>query len=523
MAFNFFARLVSFFHSERNDDNKRRLLNKLAKEIQGSRGAAFYKPRSMEAQPAMGTFFYDLYKNLAHAQVFLQNAAKSAQLKQITVEAFLDMKFLDARQRFNAEYLKEQAKTMPITEISRLLKEDLAIFSGAFDSDFISKADACYNRILSLVRLAGFDYYFFLRKFDPNLPERNFTAAPRFKPVPGAAIREELKDFLDLAYPVALDADWTTALRILKAYKNNVDVVKESEWGQTLNQLRELRRSSILELVVRHISQDPYYKLTIPADTEHIAEAYLAECRREAEEAYSVFLHSQRRDRINALAGKLFGDPGVRRLQSYTEGENEAFTRIGLDGFAYTQSLNYLKAFLIDFFRQDMQDVCELLLIRGHWGSFEQSQKMSETFHTLLDNTDRLLALEESLGEDGETGARLRSFLLKSARNQSPSQQLSSVLQRINDDVWDLLSSTAGALFLLGRQFKDILWDAKKEGMYISNFRELQKETEPPLTQRLIICYKRIYAYLKLQQLIIGSDDTSIDILAASIPARLDL
>jgi hypothetical protein len=515
MALNFFVRLVSFFHPEKNDYNKRRLLNKLAKEIQGSRGAAFYKPRSMEAQPAMGTFFYDLYKSLAHAQVFLQNAAKSAQLKQITVEAFLDMKFLDARQRFNAEYLKERAKAMPVTEISRLLKEDLAIFSGAFDADFISKADACYNRILSLVRLAGFDYYFFLRKFDPNLPERNFTAAPRFKPVPGAAVLEELKDFLDLAYPVALDADWTTALQVLKTYKNNVDVVKESEWGQTLNQLRELRRSSILELVIRHISQDPHYKFTIPADTEHIAETYLAECRREVEEAYSGFLHSQKRDRINALARKLFGDPGVKRLQSYTEEENEAFTRIGLKGFTYTQSLNYLKAFLIDFFQQDIQGICELLLIRGHWGSFEQSQKMSETFHTLLDNTDRLLALEESLGEDGETGARLRSLLIKSARNQSPSRQLSSMLQKINNDAWNLLGSTAEALFLLGRQFKEILLDAKKEGMYISNFRELQKETKPPLTQHIIICYKRIYAYLHLQLLITGADDISIDTLTA--------
>jgi hypothetical protein len=162
-----------------------------------------------------------------------------------------------------------------------------------------------------------------------------------------------------------------------------------------------------------------------------------------------------------------------------------------------------------------MQGLCELLLIRGHWGSFDQSREMSETFHTLLDNTNRLLALEQSLGENGEEGSRLRSLIAKSARNQGPPRQLITILQRINEDVLDLLNSTAEALFLLGRQFKDILLDAKKEGMYISNFRELQRETEPPLTQHIIICYKRIYAYLQLQQLITGASDISTDPLTA--------
>jgi hypothetical protein len=89
------------------------------------------------------------------------------------------------------------------------------------------------------------------------------------------------------------------------------------------------------------------------------------------------------------------------------------------------------------------------------------------------------------------------------------------MIQRINDEAGELLGSTARALILLGRQFKEILLDAKKEGMYISNFRELQKETEPPLTQHIIISYRRIYAYLQLQQLITGADDTSTNPLTA--------
>ncbi|MDR3173973.1 MAG: DUF5312 domain-containing protein, partial [Treponema sp.] len=453
----FFARLFSFFHPGKDDDNRRRLLKRLAKDIHGSRNAAFYRPGSSEVQPAMAKFFYDLYKSLSHAQVFLQNAAKSPQLKQITVETFLDMKYLDARQRLNADYLKEQAKTTSIIEVSHLLREDLTILSSAFDADFTSKVDMCYNQILSLIHLAGFDYFFFLRKFDSNILERNFNTVPRFKPAQGLVILEDIKDFLDVLYLVPVEADWTLVLQILKTYKNNTDVVKEDEWALILNRLRELRRSSILELMIRHISQDPRYKFNIPVGSEHIAAAYLEERRQEVEDAFSGFLYSQKQGQINTLARELFGDPDIRRLQHYTEKENETFSLVGLKGFIYTQGLNYLKVFLVDFFQQDMQALCELLLIRGHWGSFEQSREMSETFHMLLDNTNQLLTLEQSLGENGEEGARLRSILLKSARNQSLLRQLNSMIQRINDEAGELLGSTARALILLGRQFKEIL------------------------------------------------------------------
>jgi hypothetical protein len=506
MILKFFAGLFSFFYLRDTRDSKYYRLKKIAKDIQGNRNASFYKPKFMEIQPGMGKFFYDLYKSLSYAQFFLQNAAESAQLKEITVEAFLDMKFLDARQRLSAEYLEEQVKTMPIFEVSRLLKEDLAIFSSAFDADFIMKVDACYNQILSLVHLARFDYFFFLRKFNPKILERNFTAVPSFKPVQGMTLLENIKEFLDVSYPIALEADWTMVLWVLKSYRNNVDVIENDEWDITLNKLRELRRSSILELIVRHVSQDPYHEFNIRADPKHIAAAYLEKRRWEVNEALSGFLYAQKQDQINALARELFGDPDIRWLDYYTEKENEVFAQIGLKGFAYTQSLNYLKVFLVNFFQQDMRNLCELLIIRGHWSSFEQSREMSEIFHTLLDNTNRLLVLERSLGEDGEEGFRIRSFLLKSARNQNLLRQLNSMLQKIDNEVWNLLSSTGEALIRLGLQFKEILADIKKEGTYITNFRELQKESDPPLIQHIMISYKRIYAYLQLQQLITGKE-----------------
>ncbi|MDR3148251.1 MAG: DUF5312 domain-containing protein [Treponema sp.] len=507
MALGILTKLFSFFHPDKTERGNRRLLKQLGKDLAGNRLARFYKPKLLEAQPAMAKFFWDFYKILAHAQTFLQNAAKSAQLRQITVEAFLDMRYLDARQRLNADYVEEKATIMPITEVSHLLKEDLAILADAFDGDFVSRVDACYNKILHIIHLVAFDYFFFLHKFDSGIPERNFNVVPHFKPVRGAMILEDIKDFLEISYPIDPDTDWTMPLQVLKVYKNGMDVLMPDEWAKLLGALRDLRRSAILELMVRHISQDPYWEFKTRISQEHIAAAYLEERRREVDEAFTGFLYSQKQNQVAALAGELFGDPDIKRLLYYTEKDSEAFVAKGLDGFTYAQCLNYLKAFMVDFFREDIQNLCELLLVQGLWASIEQSKAVSDLFHILVNNTDRLLALEQSLSENGENGAGLRIALAKSNRNRSQLRHMGYIIQQVNAEAWDLLSSTAEALVLLGKVFKEILRNAGREGALIVNFRELQiKENDPPLVQRMVLAYKRIYNYLRIQQILTNTE-----------------
>jgi hypothetical protein len=100
-------------------------------------------------------------------------------------------------------------------------------------------------------------------------------------------------------------------------------------------------------------------------------------------------------------------------------------------------------------------------------------------------------------------GSDLRIALVKSGRNHSQLRRVGYLLQKLNAEAWDLLSSTAEALLLLGKQFKEILQSPGREKSVIVNYRELQfKEKERPLTQRLILSYKRIYSYLRIQQLL---------------------
>jgi hypothetical protein len=482
---------------------KRKQLKQLTKDLAGNRHVKFYHPRHREVDPSLGKFFYEIYQTLSHAQVFLQNASRSAQLKQLTVESFLDIKYLDARQRLNADYVTERAKTIPITEVSKLLQEDLTFLSTAFDDNFITEVDRCYNQILALIGLANFDYFFFLKKFDPYLIERNFNYQPKFGPAPGQLISDQLKDFLNASYAVDPDEDWETPIRILKLYKDGMDAVVLEQWNHILSQIREIKRSGILELIIRHIDDNPAWELDTKDDYVHIAREYLEGRRIEVQDALNGFVNAQKIAQINYLASTIFGDPGIKRARYYTEQESEAYVKKEFEGFIYAAGINYLRVFLVDMFKQDIQGLCELLLIRGQWSSIELSKEMSDYYHQILDLNDQILAFDESLSEEREYGSRLRAAIAKVDRDKSQARGISHNLRLVNDQALELINAAAKALIVIGKNLKSIYEDYQKDfHEFIYNWRELESLSEAPLLQQISYTYRQIYNFIQLLQLL---------------------
>lgn len=429
----FLGKILSFLCGSPDDGRgKKKIFRRLAKDISASRHSHFYRPKAALIDPSLGAFFYEMYKTLVYVPIALQNAPRSDILKEITVESFLDIKYLDARQRLNADYVARQAQVLPIPEVSEALQEDLELLSSAFEGTLIVDADECYNQILALFQLASFDFFALLKKFDPGLVERNFDSPPRFHPVRGEALSEQLKDFLELSAAIDPNGDWTMALRVLKVSKNNIDVVIPVQWKNLLSRLKEIRKSGILELMIRHIDHDPGWQSMPKEIDEHIARNYLDNRHIEVRNAINGCVSAQRNAHIWELAALIFHDPKVKSTRYYTEQHSEVYTAKNFEGFTYIEGLNYLKVFLFDIFERDILPFCEMLIIRGQWAEAEQSQKMSNCYHELLEICDQLTAFDDSLSEEGEYGAQLRSAISRADRSKVQARTISNTLRFVN-------------------------------------------------------------------------------------------
>ncbi|MDR2402954.1 MAG: DUF5312 family protein [Spirochaetaceae bacterium] len=501
---SFFNRLLDLFAGSKDPEAiKKRLLKTVIKNLAANKYSKFYKPKTGQVEPAFAKFLYAVYHIIAPAQVFMQNAAKSARLKEAVIEEVLDGELLGILNGLSAESIEERAKKTPPEELARRLREELTTLSGAFDITRVNAADGCYNIILAFTRFAAFDFYFLLKKFDAALQERSFSRAPSFVPIRGNAVTGELKDFLEVSGALDPDQDWRMVLKVLRAYKGDIDVVVYEQWNKLLLQLRDIKRSGILELMVRHIDNNPLWQSNPKFSTECITDAFLEAKRTEIEKIIETVINAKRNTKIEELVRVVFGETDTNRLKYYTDKNSELYVKKNFSGFTHAQSLNYLKAFLLDYFKKDIRELCDLLLIRGQWSSNVLSQQMSGGFHEIMTIAEQIITFDDSLADNGANGSRLKAAIVKVDRDKGQAKYIRLILTSVNEEAQGMVLKAAHALIMIGRNLKNVLEDLQKNPReLIMNWKELESASPEPMVQRITTIYKKMFCFIQILQLL---------------------
>lgn len=498
---NFFQRLLSIFISATDPAAiKRKQLKAIGKELSKSR-YKWYKPGTEEALPGMGKFFYDVYKVVGNAQLIMANANASTVLKNITVEAGFSENQNVLRGKLTEEAIKERSKTVSPKDLSTQVKNELAAFMSGFDNDKIRKIDTLYSQIELFANFVSFDYYFLLKKFDSGCPERTFSYTPKYETIRGEYVLEDLKDFALVAYALPLDADWPGIFAILKSYRE-VEPVAIGSWNKLLNAIGELKKSGYLDQVVRHLSGDPSWQTRFEPVTDKIVDSYLAKLKTSTEIVIQQIQQENRNSKASELLKQIFGTDSIVRLKNYAERTNAQYEKKMLSGFLYVEELNYLKAFLIDYFKRDIRALTDLFLVRGKWSLASLSANYSSSFHALLELSDQITAFDDSLAEDDELGIKLRNMLARAERDKEVVKQLRTQLKDINDKVLTYLTQGSQHFVIIARNLKAILEDYDKSSHeLITNWKELDMYADRPIKQWVVEVYKQIYAFVMLMQL----------------------
>jgi len=484
---------------------RRRLLRDVAKQLKGSRHK-FYKPKSGEALPGMARFFYEIYATIGPAQAILDRAESSVVLKNIIIENALDAQQLELQHYLGEDAISARAATVGAKELAADLKQKLLSYVALFDSDRVKHINAVYELLSVFLELLRFDYHFFLKKFDRELPEHDFKYLPHFVQTVGEYLVEELKDFLSVIYLIDPNADWDSLFAVLKEYRQT-EIVSRSDWQRLLRSIAEVRRSRELELVVKHAEHDPYFKVKVVNLAENIVEEHLAKARATAENTVQRMSQKNQERKIEMLTTSVFGAPPGERTKNYTEKANGLFTPRMLGGFLYAPHLNFLKAFLLDYFKKNIREIADLLLVRGRWSTPLMSQQLSESFHILLETSDKLLAFDESLGETEDAGIRIHGLLRRADRDKTALKILREVIKEVNADALAIIQKSAKNLVVMGKNFKIVLEDHDKSVReLILNWKEIEAASDGKIKATIVEAYKKIYYFIQLLQVLLSNE-----------------
>ena len=326
----FFQKILGLFGMGDPKADKKRLVKSIGKDLSRSR-YKFYKPKSSEAGPGLGRFFYETYKVIAPAQVMLTNAAQSGVLKSFVIESFLSPEQKHLLESLTDAWIQDKAKTMSVKDLQEHVKQNMISFFSAFDAEKTAQIDGAYSTLLSFINFINFDFFFLLKKFDSNVTERSFAYNPKFETISADYIADDLHDFLEVFLPLNLEADWKRIFTALKEYRN-MDVIQVDSWTKLVPALGEVRESGVFEQIIQHVKQDPYLVVTPRASGERIVEAFIDKMKNQTTMTLQKIAQERRNSRIDELAKTVFGTTIVLRLKNYTEKSNVVFAKKMLGG-----------------------------------------------------------------------------------------------------------------------------------------------------------------------------------------------
>ena len=505
---SFFARVLQlFFPHDDAEAIRKRQLKELAKDISKNKFSKWYKPSTEELQPPMGRVLFEIYKTVGPARALLASAASSKILKAITVEQCLSKKQNELRAVLTPEAIQERAQKTPPKELAAQVKKQLAAFVQEFDMKKMNEIDTLYQQLNEFIHFVLFDYYFLLKKFDPALPEDKFSYMPKFSAVTTEYLKDGLKDFAVVLYGLSLDSNWEKLFDVVTAYKN-VQPVNLAQWKKQLSILNDIRRSNIIAKIIQHISKNPAYTIENVPFEEKIGDEYLQKIQKTVEDSIKKVFNAQKNSQVSVLAQKVFGSDIPSGTKYYNARSNAAFEKRGVEGYIYADAMNYMKSFLVDYFKSDIRALSDLILVRGQWTQQPLSAEYSESYHTLMQIATKVLEFDEKLSEVSELGVKFRTLLSRMEREKEAGRQLQKYLDEVNETAAKILKHSVKHIMVIGNTIKNCIADYDKTHReLLQNWKEIEQHSDKPIREWMNAVYTKIYHFIMLEQVLLKKEE----------------
>ncbi len=498
---SFFQSLfANLFKSSNPEAEKKRKLKAIAKTFSKTKYHNFYRASTIEVLPPFAKLFYDIYKFVSPAQAIFKSNQNPNLYKAQVVNYSLSEKQIGLLEHFDQQKIMELARTVPIQQLSSKLDEEFSIFSAEFDNDRMNRTENIYKAFSILQDFCCFDYYVLLKKFASSIQEYNFNSVPNFEKINGEYITDDLKDFCSVAYAIT-DENllWNELFAFFKATQST-ETISLGNWKKLVAKMKNIQQSGALELMIRHISGNTDYVTQVPSHYTSLIEPYVDKIQEEIRTTVSKIGSQQKESKALQLCDQIFGSSDFQTLHFYIAGANETFSKKELDTFDYTEPLNYLKGFLLEYVKKDIREFYDVVVVRGQWDA-SLANPMSNAYQELLKISDEITTFDNDLSEDGGSGLKIKTLLPKTAHDPGAENIINRIISDSNEQARGYLVTASQDLITIGKTLKQLIEDySKQKSEIVHNWRELERYIDHPMKEFSIGIYKKIYLFVQLMQ-----------------------
>ena len=498
---SFFQSLLSsLFKSSNPEAEKKRRLKNLAKTISKTKYHSFYRPASGEMLAPFGKLMFELYKAVSSAQTYFRNTQNPAIFKRQIINYVLSDNQLALLDELDEQKIIELAKKVPFGKLSQDIEHKLQVFTNDFNETRAAKADNLEKAFSVFQDFCEFDYYMILKKFDSSYQEFNFNVVPRLEKVNAEYILDDLKDFLAVAYCITDDSiDWTSLFDMFKETQSR-ELVSAGNWKKIIARIKSIQASKSLDLIIQHISEDFAYETKTSYHHASAIEPYIEKIENDTRNLMAKIEAEQKESKASSICMQIFGTASPQSLKYYTAEFNAPLEKKGLSELEYTEPLNYLKTFLVEFVKKAIREYYDVVVIRGQWDA-TLSAPMSNAYQELLKLSDEVTSFDEMMAEEGSMGIKVKTLLPKTAHDAGAENIINRVVSDANDTARGYIIQGTQNLITIGKTVKQLIEDyVLPKPVIVQNWKELEKYIETPMKEFSVDIYKKIYLFVQLMQ-----------------------
>lgn len=498
---SFFQSLFSnLFKSSNPEAEKKRKLKAIAKSFSKTKYHSFYRASTIEVLPPFAKLFFDIYKFVAPAQAIFKSNQNPNLYKAQVINYSLSDKQLGLLEHFDQQKIMELARTVPIQQLSAKLEEEFSIFSAEFDNERMNRTENLYKAFSALQDFCCFDYYVLLKKFTNAIQEYNFNTLPNFEKINGEYITDDLKDFCAAAYAITDEnLFWNELFAFFKATQST-ETITLGNWKKIVAKMKNIQQSGAFDLMIRHISGNTDYVTEIPSHYTSLIEPYMDKIQEEIRTTISKIGSQQKENKANQICEQIFGSTDFQTLHFYTVSANDTFSKKELGTYIFTEPLNYLKAFLLEYVKKDIREFFDVVVVRGQWDA-SLANPMSNAYQELLKISDEITTFDNDLSEDGGSGLKIKTLLPKTAHDPGAENIINRIISDSNEQARGYLVTASQDLITIGKTLKQLIEDySKQKSEIVHNWRELERYIDHPMKEFSIGIYKKIYLFVQLMQ-----------------------
>ena len=502
---SFFQSLIaSLFKSSNPEAEKKRRLKLIAKNIAKTKYHNFYRASSGEMLAPFGKLIFDIYKLVSPAQMVFRNAQNPAIFKRQIINYVMSEQQLTMLEELDEQKILELAKNVPMAKLQQDIEHKLQVFTNEFTETKAGKADAIMKAFTCFQDFCNFDYYMILKKFDSSYKEFSFNAIPRLEKVNAEYVIDDMKDFLSVAYSITDDSiDWNGLFEMLKATQSR-ELVSPGNWKKIIVKIKSIMLSKSMDLIIQHISEDPAYTTKLSYHYESIIEPFIDKLENDTHNLLAKIAAEQKESKASSICMQIFGTASPKNLKYYVPEFNTPLEKKDLSVLEYTEPLNFLKTFLVEFVKKTIREYYDIVVIRGQWDA-TLSAPMSNAYQELLKLSDEITSFDEMLSEDGTMGAKVKTLLPKTAHDAGAENIINRVVSDANDQARGYIIQGTQNLIIIGKTVKQLIEDyALPKPVIVQNWKELEKFIDAPMKEFSVDIYKKIYLFVQLMQTFIN-------------------